>query len=219
MTSPRRPEIPARPFTATPPGRACPAAQYKQRTSALSRADVLFYCLKAFVYFLEESKSAGPLADVGEDAAVNVEDQPLDEVEARGEEDSGAAQILGLPPQRSAGVLATMNWSTDDGSHRLISRRGAVCGGGDATGSGCRCTDVVICRTRRRCSLVSIFRRPLAAGVGGNSLAAQLIMEQMLMILPPPCSIISGMTALGDDEAGVQGQRVDDLTELGSGHL
>ena len=65
-----------------------------------------------FVYFLlEESKSAGLLADVGEDAAVNVEDQAVDEVGSLGsEEDSGAAQILALP-QRSAGVLATMNWS------------------------------------------------------------------------------------------------------------
>ena len=59
-----------------------------------------------FVYFLlEESKSAGLLADVGEDAAVNVEDQAVDEVGSLGgEEHGGAAQILGLTPALSRGL-------------------------------------------------------------------------------------------------------------------
>ena len=51
------------------------------------------------------------LADVSQDAAVNVENQTVDKVGSlRGEEHSGTAQIL-ASPQRSAGVLATMNWS------------------------------------------------------------------------------------------------------------
>ena len=59
-----------------------------------------------FVYFLlEESKSAGLLADVGEDAAVNVEDQAVDEVGSLGsEENCGAAQILGLAPALGRGL-------------------------------------------------------------------------------------------------------------------
>ena len=49
------------------------------------------------------------LADVSQNAAVNVEDQAVDEA-------SEARKTAGPPrssasPQRSAGVLATMNWS------------------------------------------------------------------------------------------------------------
>ena len=45
------------------------------------------------------------LADVGEDAAVNVEDQAVDEVGSLGsEEDSGAAQILGFAPALGRGL-------------------------------------------------------------------------------------------------------------------
>ena len=45
------------------------------------------------------------LADVSQDAAVNVENQAVDEVGSLGgEEDSGAAQILGLAPALSGGL-------------------------------------------------------------------------------------------------------------------
>ena len=44
------------------------------------------------------------LADVGEDAAVNIENQAVDEVGSLGgEEHGGAAQILGLAPALSGG--------------------------------------------------------------------------------------------------------------------
>ena len=47
----------------------------------------------------------GLLADVSQDAAVNVENQAVDEVGSLGgEEDSGAAQILGLAPALSGGL-------------------------------------------------------------------------------------------------------------------
>ena len=59
-----------------------------------------------FVYFLlEESKSARLLADVGQDAAIDVEDQAVDKVGSlRGQEHGGAAQILGFTPARSGGL-------------------------------------------------------------------------------------------------------------------
>ncbi len=45
------------------------------------------------------------LADVSEDAAVNVEDQAVDEVGSLGsEENCGAAQILGLAPALGRGL-------------------------------------------------------------------------------------------------------------------
>ena len=45
------------------------------------------------------------LADVSEDAAVNVEDQAVDEVGSLGsEEHGGAAQILGLAPALGRGL-------------------------------------------------------------------------------------------------------------------
>ena len=99
-----------------------------------------------FVYFLlEESKSAGLLADVGEDAAVNVEDQAVDEVGSLGgEEDSGAAQILGLAPALGRGL----------GNDELVKRMTAAIGldlaqgcglrGGDVAGSDAVALDVVL---------------------------------------------------------------------------
>ena len=99
-----------------------------------------------FVYFLlEESKSAGLLADVGEDAAVNVEDQAVDEVGSLGgEEDSGAAQILGLAPALGRGL----------GNDELVKRMTAAVGldltqrcglrGGDVAGSDAVALDVVL---------------------------------------------------------------------------
>ena len=52
------------------------------------------------------------LADVSQNAAVNVEDQAVDKVGSLGsQEHGGAAQILGLTPSAQQGVLATMNWS------------------------------------------------------------------------------------------------------------
>ena len=69
------------------------------------------------------------LADVSQDAAVNVENQAVDEVGSLGsEEHGGPAQILGLAPalgrglgddELVEGMTAAVGW---------ISRRGAVCG-------------------------------------------------------------------------------------------
>ena len=73
-----------------------------------------------FVYFLlEESKLAGLLADVGEDAAVNVEDQAVDKVGCLGgEEHGGAAQILSFAPALGRGL----------GNDELVKRMTAAVG-------------------------------------------------------------------------------------------
>ncbi len=52
------------------------------------------------------------LADIGQNAAVHVEDVAVDEVGRVGREEHGRAlEVLRLGPQRAAGVLEMMNWS------------------------------------------------------------------------------------------------------------
>ena len=173
-----------------------------------------------FVYFLlEESKSAGLLADVGEDAAVNVEDQAVDKVGSLGsEEDSGAAQILGLAPALGRGL----------GNDELVKRMTAAVGldltqgcglrGGDVAGSDAVALDVVLAVLGGNV-LGQHLQAALGSSVGGDSLAAQLAhhgadVDDLAAALLDHI----GNDSLGDDEGGVQ-VNVDDLTELGSGHL
>ena len=70
------------------------------------------------------------LADVSEDAAVNVQDEAVDEVgSVGGEEDGGAAQIVSLAPAASGGLGDDEADRRDGGCRRAgCSRRGAVCG-------------------------------------------------------------------------------------------
>ena len=166
-----------------------------------------------FVYFLlEESKSAGLLADVGEDAAVNVEDQAVDEVGSLGgEEDSGAAQILGLAPALGRGL----------GNDELVKRMTAAVGldltqgcglrGGDVAGSDAVALDVVLAVLGGDV-LGQHLQTALGSGVGGDSLAAQLAhhgadVDDLAAALLDHI----GNDSLGDDEGGVQ-VNVDDLT-------
>ena len=88
-----------------------------------------------FVYFLlEESKSARLLADVSEDAAVNIEDQTVDKVGSLGgEEYGGTAQILGLAPALGRGL----------GDDELVERMTRTIGLDLAQGCSLRGGDVV----------------------------------------------------------------------------
>ena len=53
----------------------------------------------------------GLLADVSKDAAINVQDQAVDEIGCLGSKEHGrATQIFSLTPA-ACGVFATMNWS------------------------------------------------------------------------------------------------------------
>ena len=122
-----------------------------------------FYCLKAslFTFFSKKVNQAGLLADVGEDAAVNVEDQAVDEVGSLGgEEHGGAAQILGFAPALSRGL----------GNDELVERMTAAVGldahaevrsaGWRCSRVRCRCTGCCTRRTRRRCSWSASSGRP-----------------------------------------------------------
>ena len=173
-----------------------------------------------FVYFLlEESKLAGLLADVGEDAAVNVEDQAVDKVGCLGsEEHGGAAQILGLTPTLGRGL----------GNDELVKRMTGAIGldlaqrsglrGGDVAGSDAVALDVVLAVLGGNV-LGQHLQTALGSGVGGDSLAAQFAhhgadVDDLAAALLDHI----GNDSLGNDEGSVQ-VNVDDLTELGSGHL
>lgn len=51
------------------------------------------------------------LADIGQNAAVHVEDVAVDEVGRVGREEHGRPWRSSVLPQRAAGVLEMMNWS------------------------------------------------------------------------------------------------------------
>ena len=159
------------------------------------------------------------LADVSQDAAVNVENQAVDEVGSLGgEEDSGAAQILGLAPALSGGL----------GNDELVERMTRAIGldlaqgrglrGGDVAGSDAVALDVVLAVLGGNV-LGQHLQTALGSGVGGDSLAAQLAhhgadVDDLAAALLDHI----GNDSLGNDERCVQ-VNVDDLTELGSGHL
>ena len=103
------------------------------------------------------------LADVSQNAAVNVQDEAVDEVgSGRGEEDGGTAQILGFAPAACGGL------GDDEAVEGVTAAVGLTlaqrCGlrGGDVAGS-----DAVALMLYSPYSeamfLVSIFRPPLAA--------------------------------------------------------
>ena len=108
-----------------------------------------------FVYFLlEESKSARLLADVGEDAAVNVQDQAVDKVRSlRCQEDGGAAQILGLAPAGSRSL----------GNDELIERMTAAIGLDLTQRCGLRGSDVARARATSRAASRRWRTSPAAA--------------------------------------------------------
>ena len=159
------------------------------------------------------------LADVGEDAAVNIENQAVDEVGSLGgEEHGGAAQILGLAPALSGGL----------GDDELVERMTRAIGldlaqgrglrGGDVAGSDAVALDVVLAVLGGNV-LGQHLQTALGSGVGGNRLAAQLAhhgadVDDLAAALLDHI----GNDRLGDNEGSVQ-VNVDDLTELGSGHL
>ena len=159
------------------------------------------------------------LADVGEDAAVNVEDQAVDKVGCLGsKEHGGSAQVLGLAPALGRGL----------GNDELVERMTAAIGldlaqgrglrGGDVAGSDAVALDVVLAILGGDV-LGQHLQTALGSGVGGDSLTAQLAhhgadVDDLAAALLDHI----GNDRLGNDEGGVQ-VNVDDLTELGSGHL
>ena len=159
------------------------------------------------------------LADVSQDAAVNVEDQAIDKVGSLGgEEHGGSAQVLGFTPALGRGL----------GNDELVKRMTAAVGldlaqgrglrGGDVAGSDAVALDVVLAVLGGDV-LGQHLQAALGSGVGGDSLATQLAhhgadVDDLAAALLDHI----GDNGLGDDEGGVQ-VNVDDLTELGSGHL
>ena len=74
-----------------------------------------------------DTQSTRLLADVGQDAAVNVQNQAVDEIGSfRCQEDSGAAQVLGVAPACSGSL----------GNDELVKRMAAAVRLGLAQGSG-----------------------------------------------------------------------------------
>ena len=159
------------------------------------------------------------LADVSQDAAVNVEDQTVDKVGCLGSEEHGwAAQILGFAPALGRGL----------GNDELVKRMTAAIGldlaqgcglrGGDVAGSDAVALDVVLAVLGGDV-LGQHLQTALGSGVGGDSLAAQLA-HHGADVDDLAAALLNhiGNDSLGDNEGGVQ-VNIDDLTELGSGHL
>ena len=159
------------------------------------------------------------LADVGEDAAVNVEDQAVDKVGSLGgEEDGGAAQILGLAPALSGGLGNDELVEGMAGAIGLDLAQGCGLRGGDVAGSDAVALDVVLAVLGGNV-LGQHLQTALGSSVGGNSLTAQLAHHRAdVDDLAAALLDHIGNDSLGNDEGSVQ-VHVNDLTELGSGHL
>ena len=166
-----------------------------------------------------DTQSARLLADVGQDAAVNVQNQAVDEIGSfRCQEDSGAAQVLGVAPACSGSLGNDELVKRMAAAVRLDLTQGRGLRGGDVAGSDAVALDVVLAVLGGDV-LGQHLQTALGSGVGGNSLAAQLAhhgadVDDLAAALLDHI----GNDSLGDDEGGVQ-VNVDDLTELGSGHL
>mgnify|MGYP006911665306 CR=1 FL=1 len=89
--------------------------------------------------------SARLLADVSEDAAVNVQDQAVDEVGSLGcEEDSGSAQIVCIAPAASGGLGDDELIEGMAAAVRLDLAQGCGLRGSDVAGSNAVALDVVL---------------------------------------------------------------------------
>ena len=148
------------------------------------------------------------LADVSQNAAVNVQDEAVDEVgSGRGEEDGGAAQILSFAPAACGGL------GDDEAVEGVTAAVGLTlaqrCGlrGGDVAGSDAVALDVVLAVLGGDV-LGQHLQAALGSGVGGDSFAAQLAhhgadVDDLAAALLDHI----GNDRLGDDEGGVQVQR------------
>ena len=159
------------------------------------------------------------LADVGQDAAVNVQDEAVDEVgSGRGEEDGGAAQILSFAPAACGGL------GDDEAVEGVTAAVGLTlaqrCGlrGGDVAGSDAVALDVVS-TVLGGDVLGQHLQAALGSSVGGDGLTAQLAhhgadVDDLAAAL---CDHV-GDDGLCHDEGSVQ-VNIDDLTELSSAHF
>ena len=92
-----------------------------------------------------DTQSTWLLADVGQDAAVNVQNQAVDEIGSlRCQEDSGAAQVLGVAPACSGSLGNDELVKRMAAAVRLDLTQGRGLRGGDVAGANAVALNVVL---------------------------------------------------------------------------
>ena len=120
-----------------------------------------------------DTQSTRLLADVGQDAAVNVQNQAVDEIGSfRCQEDSGAAQVFGVAPACSGSLGNDELVKRMAAAVRLDLTQGRGLRGGDVAGANAVALNVVLAVLGS-----NVFGQHLQAALGsrvsGNSLTAQ----------------------------------------------